>query len=210
MQDSLLFGPTLQLQHVTLAEIADITHRMPQDYASYQVDQGQVEEAIETLEKGRALLWSEMRHLRTSIDQLLQVDPQLGQKFATINQDLEELTKSIPPSHKLSIDDGLASDLKAVDPFGHFLLKQRKLLKERGDLISQIRALPGFSSFLESPSFFFFFFLNQFIFWNTSLRLGPVCIYEPIQFKRHGDNEVPTQRVSEMETNRGEEKSKRK
>jgi len=40
-----------------------------------------------------------------------------------INRDFEELTKSIPPSHKLR-DDGAASQLKAVDPFGRLLLKQ--------------------------------------------------------------------------------------
>jgi hypothetical protein len=31
--------------------------------------------------------------------------------------------------------------------------------------------------------FFFFFFFDQFVFRNTSQRLGPVCIYEPIQVK---------------------------
>ena len=149
MQDALLFGPTLQLQHVALVEISDVIHRMPVDYASFQVDQGQLEEAIKTFEKGRALRWSEMRDSRTSIDQLLQVDPQLGQKFSVINRDLEEVTKSIPSSHKLSIDNGV----RAVDPFSHLLLKQRKLLKERGDLISQIQVLPSFSSFMGSPSF---------------------------------------------------------
>jgi hypothetical protein len=130
MQDTLLFAPTLQLQHATLATSED-SHRMPLDYASYQVDLHQLEEAIETLERGRALLWSEMRHLRASVDQLLQADPQLGHKFAAVNRDLEELTKSIPPSHKLSVDDGAADDLRAVDPFGRLLLKQRSLLKER-------------------------------------------------------------------------------
>jgi hypothetical protein len=57
---------------------------------------------------------------------------------------------------------------------------------------------------------FFFFFLNQFIFRNTSLRLGPVCIYEPIQFKRQGNIEVPTRRVNETETYRGADKGIRK
>ncbi|KAI9441129.1 CHAT domain-containing protein [Lactarius psammicola] len=151
-QDTLLFAPTLQLQHATLAT-SDITHRMPLDYASYQVDLRQLEETVETLERGRALLWSEMRDLRTSVDQLLQADPQLAAKFASVNQDLEELTKSTPPSHGLNLDDGGANDLRAVDPFGRLLLKQRGLLKERDNLISQIQALPGFDSFLTSPSF---------------------------------------------------------
>jgi hypothetical protein len=152
MQDTVLFSPTLQLQHSTLAVNKD-THRMPLDYASYQVDLQRLEQAVETLERGRALLWSEMRHLRASTNQLLEADPDLAHKFAAVNQDLEELTKSVPPSHKLSMDDGAAEGLRAVDPFGRLVLKQRDLLKERAKLISEIQALPGFGTFLESPSF---------------------------------------------------------
>ena len=100
LQDTLLFAPTLQLQRVTLSAV-DRTHRMPLDYASYQFDLGQLEHGIETLERGRAVLWSGMRHLRTSVDQLVQAVPQLGCKFVAISRDREELTKSIPPSHIL-------------------------------------------------------------------------------------------------------------
>ncbi|KAF8258271.1 CHAT domain-containing protein [Lactarius quietus] len=152
IQDVLHFSPTLPLQHTTLVT-RDLNHRMPLDYVSYLADLHQLEEAIETLERGRALLWSEMRHLRIPIDQLLEADSDLGHQFAAVNRDLEELTKSIPPSLNLSMDDGSADSLRAVDPFGRLLLKQRKLLKERGDLISQIQALPGFGSFLKSPPF---------------------------------------------------------
>ncbi|KAF8265624.1 CHAT domain-containing protein [Lactarius quietus] len=152
MQDTPLFSPTLQLQHTTLVT-REHFHDMPLDYASYQVDLGQPEEAIETLERGRALLWSQMRRFRTPIDQLLEEDPDLGRKFATVNRELEELTKSIPPSHKLSADDAAADGLRAVDPFGRLLLKQRELLKERNHLICHIQTLPGFDSFLATPSF---------------------------------------------------------
>ncbi|KAH9024164.1 CHAT domain-containing protein [Lactarius pseudohatsudake] len=148
-----VFAHPLQLQHNTFAKTFGVSHRMPLDYASYQVDLHRLEEAIETLERGRGLLWSEMRHLRASIDQLLQADPQLGHEFAVINRDLEELTKSISPSHKLSIDGGGADDLRAVDSFGRLLLKQRGLLKERDNLMSRIQTLSGFDSFLTSPSF---------------------------------------------------------
>jgi hypothetical protein len=152
MQEALLFSPTLQLQHATLATNG-VTHSLPLDYASYRVDQNQLEEAIETLERGRALLWSEMRHLRVSIDHLLEEDPDLGRKFAAVNRSLEELTKSVPPSHKLSMDDAPADNLRAVDPFGRLVLKQRGLLKERAELISHIQSLPGFDGFLVSPPF---------------------------------------------------------
>ena len=152
MQDTVLFSPTLQLQHATLAT-HDVTQCLPLDYASYWVDQHQLEEAIEVLERGRALLWSEMRHFRMSIDQLLCADPDLGHKFAAVNRDLEQLTKSVPPSHKVSVDDVAADGIRAVDPFGRLLLKQRGLSNERAKLISKIQALPGFDSFLETPSF---------------------------------------------------------
>jgi hypothetical protein len=152
IQDILPFAPTLQLQHTTLAR-SDDSHRMSLDYASYQVGLNRLEEAIVTLERGRALLWSEMRQLRASNDQLQQEDPQLGQKFAAVNRDLEELTKSVPPSFDLNTDEGAAVDIRAVDPFGRLLLKQRGLLKERDDLISEIQALPGFDNFLTSPPF---------------------------------------------------------
>jgi CHAT domain-containing protein len=155
MQDTMFFSPTLQLQHATLARDSDDmgTRSLPLDYASYLVDQHQLEEAIEVLERGRALLWSEMRHLRTSIDQLLCADPVLGHKFAAVNRDLEQLTKTVPPSHKLSMNDGTADGLRVVDSFGRLVLEQRGLLNERAKLILQIQALPGFESFLTSPPF---------------------------------------------------------
>ncbi|KAH9057550.1 CHAT domain-containing protein [Lactarius vividus] len=152
VRHTLLFAPTLQLQHVTLAT-SDRSRSMPLDYASFQIDLRQFKEAVETLERGRALLWTEMRHLRAKVDQLLEADPDLGRKFAAVNRDLEELTKSVPPSHKLSIDDDAVDNLRAVDPFSRLLLKQRKLMKERDNLISQIQALPSFDNFLTSPSF---------------------------------------------------------
>jgi CHAT domain-containing protein len=152
IQDTLLFAPTLHQQHITLT-LSDDFHRMSLDYASYQVDLHQLEEAIVTLETGRALLWSEMRHFRTAINQLLQADPQLGQKFAAVNRDLEELTKSIPPSFDLNTEEGAGDGIRAVGPFGRLVMKQRKLLKERNKLVSQIQVLPGFDNFLTSLSF---------------------------------------------------------
>ena len=147
------FSPTLQLQHSTLTTFPATCHEMPLGYASYQVEQGQLEQAIETLERGRALLWSEMRHLRISINQILEADPDLGRKFAALNRDLEELTKSIPPTHKIGMDDVVSDDVRARDQFGSLFRRHRALLKERDKLISQIRSSPGFDRFLTFPLF---------------------------------------------------------
>jgi hypothetical protein len=151
MQDSLSFSPTLEMQHFHLVSMRDHFERLPLDYASYQLRMGRLNEAIETLEQGRGLLWSEMRGLRTSIDHLRVVDSHLAENFAAINRDLEALTTSGPPivrSNVGNVDSG-----EGMDTIGQIVVKQRKLLDERASLIIQIRSLPGFETFLMSPSF---------------------------------------------------------
>jgi CHAT domain-containing protein len=151
LQDSLAFTPTLEVQHHHLVARRDHYERLPLDYASYQAQIGRVKEAIETLERGRSLLWSEMRGFRTSIDQLLMVDSRLAEKFAAVNRDLEALTTSGSPD--ILIGDGEVNCGVGTSPFGRIVVEQRKLLAERNSLITQIRSLPHFDDFLMSPSY---------------------------------------------------------
>ena len=52
MQSSLSFSPTISIQHTRLVSMGEVCQTMPLDYASYQIQLGQFEEAVETLEKG--------------------------------------------------------------------------------------------------------------------------------------------------------------
>jgi hypothetical protein len=63
LQDSLDIGPTVQAQHNIMGNLRE-NMRMPLEYASDQIERGQLELAIETLEQGGSLLWSEMRGFR--------------------------------------------------------------------------------------------------------------------------------------------------
>ena len=63
---------------------------------STQVD-SRLEQAIEALERGVALLWSQMRGSHTPVDQLIAVDPHLEGMFVAIYRDLEMLTMSVSP-----------------------------------------------------------------------------------------------------------------
>ncbi|KAH9047525.1 CHAT domain-containing protein [Lactarius deliciosus] len=167
VQKSLSFAPTVSIQHTRLVAMGEDCQTMPLDYASFQIKLGRFEEAVETLEQGRALLWSEMRGLRTPMVQLVEEAPPLAKRFAEINQELEALTISVTPSAMLETEDGVAQSGDGMDPFGRLVVKQRKLVEERDALISQIRGRPGLEGFLKTPSF-------------TSLRSaaerGPVII----------------------------------
>ena len=150
MQDTLTFCPTLDIQHSQLVAIRDSYESLSLDYASYHVSTGQLPRAIEILERGRALIWSEMRGLRTSIDQNRAIDSDLADKFAAVNRDLEKLTFAISAN---SNDDGPGGGFVRMDSFGLGVVQQRKLLDDRNKLISQIQALPGLETFLKPTSF---------------------------------------------------------
>jgi CHAT domain-containing protein len=151
MQTSLMLSPTLDKQHSRLVAMHDSSKTLPLDYASYQIDVGQLEQAIETLERGRALLWSEMRGLRTSIERIrLAADSNLVDEYTGVSHKLEALTFTFSPSSDVN---GGTSNLDKMDPTGNLIERQRQLLDDREKLISQIRARPGFETFLEPPSF---------------------------------------------------------
>jgi len=147
MQFYLTVTPTLDKQHSQLVVKNDYFRSLPLDFASYQMSIGQPKQAIETLERGRALLWSEMRGLRTTVDQIPSADRHLAEKFAAVSRDLETLT--------LALDNvgGGNSVPKGMDTLGHLVIRQKKLLDEREKLILKIQALPGLDTFMKPHSY---------------------------------------------------------
>ena len=173
LQETLVHSPTLQTQHFCLAHTFTEGLAFASDYASYQIEKGQFKQAIETLERGRALLWSEMRGLRTSTDQLRSAHPALADKFADINWRLESVTMSPTRGESEAIGDSETEDRRRKHSIGHLVPTQRGLLEERETLISHIQSLPGFDNFLKPPSFDIL---------NSVAVHGPVIIINQSQF----------------------------
>ncbi|KAH9025975.1 CHAT domain-containing protein [Lactarius pseudohatsudake] len=153
MQRSLAFAPTVSIQHSRLVAMGEECRTMPLDYASYQIKLGQFEEAVETLEQGRALLWSEMRSFRTPIALLIEENSPLVKRFTEINRELEAMTVSATPSARPEMEAGVAQGGDWTDPFGRLVVKRQKLMKERDALVSEIQGQSGLEGFLKAPSF---------------------------------------------------------
>jgi hypothetical protein len=136
-------------------EQAQVERHDPLYRDTYQIEIGQFKQAIETLEQGRALLWSEMRGLCTSTDQLRAADSALADKFADINRRLEFVTMSVAQGESEELADTKTGTERSggMDSIGHLVTTQRRLLEERNTLISHIQSLPGFQNFLRPPSF---------------------------------------------------------
>ena len=153
MQDTLLFAPTLETQHFNLVALRNAYEELPLDIASYEAGRGRLKEAIQVLERGRALIWSELRGLRTSIHQL-EVDPHLAEEFTVVNRELEALTTSTSPGTVTKGNDRLeAETVTGMDKFGCVVVQHRELLERRKKLVSKIRTLPGLEGFSEIPTF---------------------------------------------------------
>jgi len=151
LQDTLLFAPTLETQHFHLMTLRGIVEKLPLDIASYHVGRGQLKDAIQALEQGRALIWSEMRGLRASIDQI-PVDSRLAREFTVVNKELETLTISVSSRIWRNDSDGV-EDGEGMGKFGRLVVRRRELLAKRKDLVSQMQALPGLEGFMKTPSF---------------------------------------------------------
>jgi len=149
LQDSLTFTPTVDIQHSWLVLMHYNCKMLPLDCKSYQVQTGQLQRAVETLEWGRALIWSEMHGLHSLINQLCTSDPNLADKFAVINEDLEALTLTFLQNN---YGDSGEEGLKGMHPFGHLIIWQHVVWDDHNKLISQIWAWKGMESFLKPLS----------------------------------------------------------
>ena len=173
MQASLTVGPTLEMRHWLLrAKWGGDNAGVPLEYASYHIEMGSLERAVEILEQGRALLWSEMRGLRTPMDQLCASEHAiLAERFGAISNELENIATSAQPLPDTKSADAAGGG--ELDKFGQMMKNVRRLERERGEIIDQIRHLPGFENFLKAVPFKTL---------QTAAAYGPVIIVNHCSF----------------------------
>ncbi|KAG8722250.1 hypothetical protein FRC09_006564 [Ceratobasidium sp. 395] len=100
--------------------------------------------AIEWLEQGRSIVWSQMMQLRTPLDTLHASHPAMAEKLRHISNELENL--SIPSLGKQALSQDSASLHEVAQ-------SHRRLAEKREELLDSIRSLDGFDDFLRPLSF---------------------------------------------------------
>ncbi|KAF7976821.1 hypothetical protein HWV62_5500 [Athelia sp. TMB] len=118
--------------------------------AAHAIQQNLPETAIEMLEQGRGMLYSNIRGYREPVDAVRLVNTALADRFKAISEQLEALaTSSQLGSNRLlseKPDESAAvSDARWA--------RQRQLSSERDEIIEEIRYLPGFEHFLKAVPF---------------------------------------------------------
>ncbi|KAH9956725.1 CHAT domain-containing protein [Russula dissimulans] len=179
MQSSLAVGPTLEIQH-RLAGKWGTPVALPLNCASHYIEMGNLEIAVEILERGRTLLWSQMRGLRTPIDQLrASGHAMLAEQFVAISEQLENIATSMQaPGIDTGARDSATLDdhpsHSSPDVFSQMIENVRVLERKRGEITNQIRLVPGFADFLKAVPFGTL---------QTAAACGPVIIINHCAFR---------------------------
>ncbi|EJD03293.1 uncharacterized protein FOMMEDRAFT_86227 [Fomitiporia mediterranea MF3/22] len=134
LQYALNISPTLHAQHDFLLSRSNY-RILILEAASYSADTNKLEQAIEILEQGRGLLWSQLRGFRAPLDQLAETNKELVDRFRGVNG-------------SLALNMGTEPKL-----FDELLKLKKRLSSKQEEIIREIRQFPGFENFLEATPF---------------------------------------------------------
>ncbi|VDB91021.1 unnamed protein product [Peniophora sp. CBMAI 1063] len=116
-------------------------------------------QAIEWMEAGRSLVWSQMFSLRQPLVDLENAYPDLSAELQTVSSALQQTgsrSQSIPQRTRhltLSRTSSVQSDAAAPTSLGapSALERHRKLVLQYQELLKEVRIRPGFANFLQPP-----------------------------------------------------------
>ncbi|KAJ7609819.1 CHAT domain-containing protein [Roridomyces roridus] len=130
-------GLSIRDRHLHIMQASELVR----NGARAAIVSGNPELAVEWLEQGRSVIWSQLLNLRTPVDDLKEKHPQLASKFLDLSVQLE---KSGGRKMDLSETDiRLQSDADLAHRNAH----------ERRKLLDEIRTLKGFENFLMPKKF---------------------------------------------------------
>lgn len=137
----------IMLRHETLAQasVSDLAAEAAEAALCLPLSNGVTEKfkaelALEWLEQGRCLVWSQLNELRSPIGELELAEPQLAQTFRGVSVALEAAGSRARGSVEASNSEKLSLQKE--------LSKHVELATERQQLLKSIRQLKGFENFL--------------------------------------------------------------
>ena len=139
----LILYPSVESQQTFLAS-PHIPKSLASDAASAAIDAGDFEAAIELLEQGRVILWSNMEQYRHPLDHLRLVDKELADLLRTLSVEREHISVS-SRSGLLDIEEPMLLDAQ---------MRRNRILSEDWErVVGRVRKIEGFSNFLRPVPF---------------------------------------------------------
>ncbi|MFJ8853470.1 CHAT domain-containing protein [Streptomyces sp. NPDC102437] len=117
------------------------------DAAACAIAAGLPEQAVELLDLGRGVLWSQLLDLRTEVDTLAATDPQLAAEVDSVRAELDGASTGHPVSATSSFPRAGENAPEAEAD------RRVHLARRWEELVNRVRTLPGFHDFACSPGF---------------------------------------------------------
>ena len=136
---------SLDMNQQQRQEVMVQTQGLASDVCTWTIDGGHLEKTVEFLSASRAIFWSQALQLRTPLDDLRNVAPQMAEKLQNISGYLEKSARRNLASS--TADFSISQDLEKE------AIHCRSLNDERIQLLDDIRHLPGFSDFMLPNTF---------------------------------------------------------
>ncbi|KIM88292.1 hypothetical protein PILCRDRAFT_771082 [Piloderma croceum F 1598] len=131
-------GQTILARHRELSSMGDVAS----EAAATAISAGKYDTALEWLEQGRSIVWSQLLDLRTPVDAIREKEPGLADDLVRVSQALEHAG-----SRNASTQD-LSPQLNQDLSMEQVAQSHRRLAEEWEWLVERARAIPGFEDFL--------------------------------------------------------------
>ena len=132
-------GQTILARHRELSSIGDITS----EAAAAAISAAQYHTALEWLEQGHSIVWSQLLDLCTPVDAIRKTDPGLADDLVCVSQALEHASSCDAGTQNLSPQSNQDLSMKQVAQDHCCLAEEWERLVERA------QAIPGLEDFLQ-------------------------------------------------------------
>ncbi|KAG8795691.1 hypothetical protein FRC12_011300 [Ceratobasidium sp. 428] len=123
------------------SELIPHVHAVVYEAAEVAVSEGAFDLALEWLEQGRSIVWTQRMHLRNPVDALREHDYELASRLRQVARDLENIESEAAEDHTLSLSN-------TRDSLEQAARAHCRLADDWDRLVSEIREIPGFERFL--------------------------------------------------------------
>ncbi|KZP31599.1 hypothetical protein FIBSPDRAFT_925819 [Athelia psychrophila] len=149
LQLSLAVYPDVELRREALGTNS-LSPSLAMNAAAHAIEHGHLEKAIELLEQGRGMLWSNIRGYRHPIEEVRQVDPDLANRFRTTSEELEGLATSSQPEFVQPLSENTNEPRTVAEARRG---RQRQLSSESEGIMQQIGQLVRFENIRRAVPF---------------------------------------------------------
>ena len=134
---------TIEKRHNNLIEISTLSRSA----AAVAFDSGETSLALEWLEQGRCLVWSQLNDLRTPFDTLQRYDPEIANELMSVSQALED-AGSRPESSIPILEASMLQKSSLQDE----MATHARLARRWDQLLAKVHNIPEFKDFLRPPT----------------------------------------------------------